>query len=271
MKGNGGGVLLLWLLAFLCHRGFSLFAAFSAIMARRSQSSSQGDNPLDPNYLPPHYKEYYRLALDKLAEEGEESYRQFLVEEGAPEFLCASEVEHISRHLQKPQYASQEGAGSTDSGPGGTDADGSSGTYWPMNSDLAVPELDLGWPMVFGFRGTEVTTLVQPPPPDNPSIKEEARRMIRAAQQVSFLAWRWPGRFGPWQWVRQPLLGRKAGQGAWKKMEGGKQRGGWLAGAQSKPEGQREKAVQARQNKQEPRGPQLGRAAAFPPVSHQRP
>ncbi|XP_042319599.1 protein FAM83H-like isoform X2 [Sceloporus undulatus] len=62
--------------------------------------------------------------------------------------------------------------------------DGSSGTYWPMNSDLAVPELDLGWPMVFGFRGTEVTTLVQPPPPDNPSIKEEARRMIRAAQQV---------------------------------------------------------------------------------------
>ncbi|XP_060099097.1 protein FAM83H [Heteronotia binoei] len=153
-------------------------------MARRSQSSSQGDNPLDPNYLPPHYKEYYRLALDKLAEEGEESYRQFLTEEGAPDFLCASEVEHITRHLQKPQYASQEGGGSTDSGPGDTDADGSSGTYWPMNSDLAVPELDLGWPMVFGFRGTEVTTLVQPPPPDNPSIKEEARRMIRAAQQV---------------------------------------------------------------------------------------
>ncbi|XP_077207377.1 protein FAM83H isoform X2 [Paroedura picta] len=153
-------------------------------MARRSQSSSQGDNPLDPNYLPPHYKEYYRLALDKLAEDGEESYRQFLAEEGAPDFLCASEVEHIIRNLQKPQYASQEGAGSTDSGPGDTDVDGSSGTYWPMNSDLAVPELDLGWPMVFGFRGTEVTTLVQPPPPENPSIKEEARRMIRAAQQV---------------------------------------------------------------------------------------
>ncbi|KAL8181386.1 UNVERIFIED_CONTAM: Protein fam83h [Gekko kuhli] len=152
-------------------------------MARRSQSSSQGDNPLDPNYLPPHYKEYYRLALDKLAEDGEESYRQFLAEEGAPDFLCSSEVEHITRHLQRPQYASQEGGGSTDSGPGDTDADGSSGTYWPMNSDLAVPELDLGWPMVFGFRGTEVTTLVQPPPPDNPSIKEEARRMIRAAQQ----------------------------------------------------------------------------------------
>nr|XP_028591683.1 protein FAM83H isoform X2 [Podarcis muralis] len=157
----------------------------SVAMARRSQSSSQGDNPLDPNYLPPHYKEYYRLALDTLAEDGEENYHRFLAEEGAPDFLCPSEVEHITQHIQKPQYAHQEGGGgSTDSGPHDTDMDGSSGTYWPMNSDLAVPELDLGWPMVFGFRGTEVTTLVQPPPPDNPSIKEEARRMIRAAQQV---------------------------------------------------------------------------------------
>uniref|UniRef100_A0A663LSB5 Scaffolding anchor of CK1 domain-containing protein n=2 Tax=Athene cunicularia TaxID=194338 RepID=A0A663LSB5_ATHCN len=150
-------------------------------MARRSQSSSQGDNPLDPNYLPPHYKEYYRLALDVLTEEGKESYQRFLAEEAAPDFLCNSEVDHIIQNLQKPQYANQEG--STDTA-GDNDMDGSSGTYWPMNSDLAVPELDLGWPMVFGFRGTEVTTLVQPPPPDNPSIKEEARRMIRAAQQV---------------------------------------------------------------------------------------
>uniref|UniRef100_A0A8C3SDG3 Family with sequence similarity 83 member H n=1 Tax=Chelydra serpentina TaxID=8475 RepID=A0A8C3SDG3_CHESE len=151
-------------------------------MARRSQSSSQGDNPLDPNYLPPHYKEYYRLALDVLAEEGQESYHHFLDEEGAPDFLCSTEVEHITQHLQKPQYANQEG--SCMDAMHGNDMDGSSGTYWPMNSDLAVPELDLGWPMVFGFKGTEVTTLVQPPPPDNPSIKEEARRMIRAAQQV---------------------------------------------------------------------------------------
>ncbi|KYO28576.1 protein FAM83H [Alligator mississippiensis] len=151
-------------------------------MARRSQCSSQGDNPLDPNYLPPHYKEYYRLALDVLAEKGKESYQHFLTEEGAPDFLCSSEVDHIIQHLQKPHYANQESS-NTDIAPSG-DTDGSSGTYWPVNSDLAVPELDLGWPMVFGFRGTEVTTLVQPPPPDNPSIKEEARRMIRAAQQV---------------------------------------------------------------------------------------
>ncbi|XP_072458668.1 protein FAM83H isoform X1 [Notamacropus eugenii] len=160
-------------------------------MARRSQSSSQGDNPLAPDYLPPHYKEYYRLALDALAEGGAEAYRRFLADEGAPDFLCPDELAHVSRHLQQPQHASRENAttqgsasGSLPQADGDVDMDGSSGTYWPVNSDLAVPELDLGWPMTFGFQGTEVTTLVQPPPPDNPSIKDEARRMIRAAQQV---------------------------------------------------------------------------------------
>ncbi|XP_006879308.1 PREDICTED: protein FAM83H [Elephantulus edwardii] len=150
-------------------------------MARRSQSSSQGDNPLAPGYLPPHYKEYYRLAVDALAEGGPEAYSRFLAAEGAPAFLCPEELEHVSRHLRPPQHVTREP-------PEGSlpdvDMDGSSGTYWPMNSDQAVPELDLGWPLTFGFQGTEVTTLVQPPPPDSPSIKDEARRMIRSAQQV---------------------------------------------------------------------------------------
>ncbi|XP_058132125.1 protein FAM83H isoform X2 [Dasypus novemcinctus] len=150
-------------------------------MARRSQSSSQGDNPLAPGYLPPHYKEYYRLAVDALAEGGPEAYSRFLASEGAPAFLCPEELEHVSRHLQPPQHAARE---HPDGSPPDVDMDGSSGTYWPVNSDQAVPELDLGWPLIYGFPGTEVTTLVQPPPPDSPSIKEEARRMIRSAQQV---------------------------------------------------------------------------------------
>ncbi|VCW76542.1 unnamed protein product, partial [Gulo gulo] len=150
-------------------------------MARRSQSSSQGDNPLAPGYLPPHYKEYYRLALDALAEGGPEAYSRFLASEGAPAFLCPEELEHVSRHLRPPQHVARE---PPEGSPPNVDMDGSSGTYWPMNSDQAVPELDLGWPLTFGFQGTEVTTLVQPPPPDSPSIKDEARRMIRSAQQV---------------------------------------------------------------------------------------
>ncbi|XP_058899201.1 protein FAM83H [Kogia breviceps] len=150
-------------------------------MARRSQSSSQGDNPLAPGYLPPHYKEYYRLAVDALAEGGPEAYSRFLASEGAPAFLCPEELEHVSRHLRAPQHVALE---APEGSPPNVDFDGSSGTYWPVNSDQAVPELDLGWPLTFGFQGTEVTTLVQPPPPDSPCIKDEARRMIRSAQQV---------------------------------------------------------------------------------------
>uniref|UniRef100_A0A8C3W414 Family with sequence similarity 83 member H n=1 Tax=Catagonus wagneri TaxID=51154 RepID=A0A8C3W414_9CETA len=150
-------------------------------MARRSQSSSQGDNPLAPGYLPPHYKEYYRLAVDALAEGGPEAYGRFLAAEGAPAFLCPEELEHVSRHLRPPQHVALE---PPEGSPPNVDFDGSSGTYWPVNSDQAVPELDLGWPLTFGFQGTEVTTLVQPPPPDSPSIKDEARRLIRSAQQV---------------------------------------------------------------------------------------
>ncbi|KAM9198684.1 protein FAM83H isoform 1-T1 [Dugong dugon] len=150
-------------------------------MARRSQSSSQGDNPLAPGYLPPHYKEYYRLAVDALAEGGPEAYNRFLASEGAPAFLCPEELDHVNSHLRPPQHAAHE---PPEGSPPDVDMDGSSGTYWPVNSDQAVPELDLGWPLTFGFQGTEVTTLVQPPPPDSPSIKDEARRMIRSAQQV---------------------------------------------------------------------------------------
>ncbi|XP_063777166.1 protein FAM83H [Pseudophryne corroboree] len=152
-------------------------------MARRSQSSSQGDNPLDPNYLPPHYKEYYRIAIDVLAEEGTNAYERFLVDEGAPDFLCHSEIDHITKYLQRPPEPSQESLYS-DPVYSAEEDDCSSGTYWPMHSDTAAPELDLGWPTTFGFQGTEVTTLIHPPPPDNPSIKEEVRRMIRSAQQV---------------------------------------------------------------------------------------
>lgn len=153
-------------------------------MARRSQSSSQGDNPLDPNYLMPHYKEYYRIAIDRLAEDGPDSYAGFLSDEGLPDFLCDMEVDHITKNMQNPHYAPQDTSDEDPLYNSDMDVDGSSGTYWPMHSDMAAPELDLGWPMTYGFQGTEVTTLIHPPPPDNPSIKEEARKMIRSAQQV---------------------------------------------------------------------------------------
>lgn len=148
-------------------------------MARRSQCSSAGDNPLDPNYLPPHYREEYRLAIDALIEEDLESYYHFLQKADVVDFLSSPEIQYIQESVQLPQEISSEQRYAEISG------DGSSDTYWPIHSDLDAPGLDLGWPQLHSFVGpTEITTLVNPPEPDMPSIKEQARRLIKNAQQV---------------------------------------------------------------------------------------
>lgn len=149
-------------------------------MARRSQCSSAGDNPLDPNYLPPHYREEYRLAVDALVEEDVEGYYEFLQRADVVDFLSPPEIAFIQESVQVPKHSSFPEHRFPETG-----GDGSSDTYWPIHSDLDAPGLDLGWPQLHHFTGpTEVTTLVNPPEPDMPSIKEQARRLIKNAQQV---------------------------------------------------------------------------------------
>ncbi|XP_041665228.1 protein FAM83H isoform X2 [Cheilinus undulatus] len=153
-------------------------------MPNRSQSSSIGDNPLDPNYLPPHYREEYRLAIDALIENDVKGYYEFLQTADVVGFLAQPEIDFIKSTIQTPNLsASMPELTYTD---GAHEMDGSSDTYWPMQSDLAAPGLDLGWPLPqHSFRGpTEVTTLVNPSDPDMPSIKEQARRLIKSACQV---------------------------------------------------------------------------------------
>ncbi|KAM4730124.1 uncharacterized protein fam83ha [Anableps anableps] len=149
-------------------------------MARRSQCSSAGDNPLDPNYLPPHYREEYRLAVDALVEDSLEGYYQCLQNVDVVNFLSPTEIRYIQSMVQPPKQSIFSEQQFLDS-----EGEGSSDTYWPIHSDLDVPGLDLGWPQVHHFiEPTEVTTLVNPPEPDMPSIKEQARRLIKNAQQV---------------------------------------------------------------------------------------
>ncbi|KAK2830367.1 hypothetical protein Q5P01_018298 [Channa striata] len=153
-------------------------------MAHRSQSSSVGDNPLDPNYLPPHYREEYRLAIDALIENDIEGYFEFLQNADVVSFLAQPEIEHIKSRIQSPSQTSSIPELTYHAGV--QEADGSSDTYWPLQSDSAAPGLDLGWPLPqHSFIGpTEVTTLVNPSDPDMPSIKEQARRLIKNARQV---------------------------------------------------------------------------------------
>ncbi|XP_055521900.1 protein FAM83H-like [Leucoraja erinacea] len=160
-------------------------------MAHRSQCSSFGGVDGETGQIPPHYKEYYRLAVDALAEDGLEAYHRFLASEKEVDFLCSTEVEHICRNLKKPRLLAV-GQDQLDSGqgylhtlpPGYHDSD-SSGTYWPEHTDIAAPVLDLGWPSGHPLRGpSDVTIFVHPPAPDTLSIKEEVRRLIRSATQV---------------------------------------------------------------------------------------
>ncbi|XP_008420209.1 protein FAM83H [Poecilia reticulata] len=153
-------------------------------MPHRSQSSSVGDNPLDPNYLPPHYREEYRLAIDVLIEHDIQGYFEFLQTSDLVGFLSQSEIEYIKSTLQGPSQSS--GAPELTYYEGGQDAEGSSDTYWPLQSDTAAPGLDLGWPLPqHSFIGpTEVTTLVNPCDSETPSIKEQARRLIKNARHV---------------------------------------------------------------------------------------
>lgn len=153
-------------------------------MAHRSQCSSVGDNPLDPNYLPPHYREDYRLAIDVLIENDIQGYYNFLQTSDLVGFLSQTEIEYIKSTLQGPRQPS--GAPELTYYEGGLDAEGSSDTYWPMESDAPAPGLDLGWPLPqHSFVGpTEVTTLVNPADSEMPSIKEQARRLIKNARQV---------------------------------------------------------------------------------------
>ncbi|XP_063047686.1 protein FAM83H isoform X2 [Engraulis encrasicolus] len=156
-------------------------------MARRSQCSSAGDNPLDPNYLHPHYREEYRMAIDALVENDLEGYLEFLKSADVVDFLSRLEIEHIQNHVQNPQHADKP-PGATGEGDGAS-GEGSSDTYWPMHSDTDAPSLDLGWPQPMHFFGpTEITTFVNPPDPAMPSIKTQARRLIKDAQLVVAIA-----------------------------------------------------------------------------------
>lgn len=114
-----------------------------------------------------------------------QGYYEFLQSADVVSFLAQPEIEFIRSTIQTPNRASsmQE----LTYYDAGNEADGSSDTYWPVQSDLAAPGLDLGWPLPqHSFIGpTEVTTLVNPSDPDMPSIKEQARRLIKNARQVS--------------------------------------------------------------------------------------
>ncbi|XP_005627548.1 protein FAM83B [Canis lupus baileyi] len=151
-----------------------------ASMETSSMLSSLNDECKSDNYIEPHYKEWYRVAIDALIEHGLEAYQEFLAKERVSDFLAEEEINYILKNVQK---VAQSTAHSTDNS---YDDTSSSGTYWPIESDVEAPNLDLGWPYVMPglLGGTHIDLLFHPPRAQLLTIKETIRKMIKEARKV---------------------------------------------------------------------------------------
>ncbi|XP_006893198.1 PREDICTED: protein FAM83B-like [Elephantulus edwardii] len=149
-------------------------------METSSLLSSLNDECKSDNYIEPHYKEWYRVAVDTLIEHGLEAYKEFLAKERVSEFLAEEEINYILKNVQK---VAQSTTHSTDNS---CDDTSSSGTYWPIESDVEAPNLDLGWPYVMPglLGGTHIDLLFHPPRAQLLTIKETVRKMIKEARKV---------------------------------------------------------------------------------------
>uniref|UniRef100_H2M1T2 Family with sequence similarity 83 member B n=1 Tax=Oryzias latipes TaxID=8090 RepID=H2M1T2_ORYLA len=131
-------------------------------------------------YVQPHYKEAYRLAIDRLVEEGREAYHDVLKAERIGNILSDEEIFFITTNAEQlvPQTSIEE-----KNCP--ADKQSSSGTYWPVKSDAETPNLELGWPDFLDEKiPTKIDLLFHPPRPNNPTIKEVIRKHIQDARQV---------------------------------------------------------------------------------------
>ncbi|XP_004644685.1 protein FAM83B [Octodon degus] len=149
-------------------------------METSSMLSSLNDDFKSDNYIEPHYKEWYRVAVDTLIDHGLEAYQEFLAAERVSDFLAEEEVNYILKNAQKPTQSTVHGTDHS------CNDNSSSGTYWPLESEAEAPNLDLGWPYVMpGLLGsTHIELLFHPPRAQLLTVKETIRKMIKEARKV---------------------------------------------------------------------------------------
>lgn len=129
-------------------------------------------------YIQPHYKESYRLAIYALLCGGREAYEEFLRAEQISNFLSEQEVQFILENAELPVEEDECEAKRP------REATNPS-TYFPLESDEEVPDLELGWPEVSpDAADTSISLLFNPPRVDTPTIKEVIRKQIQEARQV---------------------------------------------------------------------------------------
>lgn len=132
------------------------------------------------------YNESARLATDALVEQGEKAYFQSLTEEKELPFLSSLDIDYICKNTNvnnetQDTVLDKDGDGVPDNCP----SELTSGTYFPIMSDIDVPVLELGWPeipSVTRSKGTEVQVLFQKH--RNNEIKDLIRSLLNKAKTV---------------------------------------------------------------------------------------
>lgn len=167
----------------------------SAAMALRSDGLDELPaaclSPCGPPNPAELYSEERRLALEELVAGGPDAFAAFLRRERLGRFLNPDEVRAILGAAERP---GEEGAAAGAEDSFGSSHDCSSGTYFPEQSDLEPPLLELGWPSFYkgAYRGaTRVEAHFQPRGTGARGpygCKDALRQQLRSAREVSVAA-----------------------------------------------------------------------------------
>ncbi|XP_055762373.1 protein FAM83B-like [Salvelinus fontinalis] len=144
------------------------------------------EDMIPAEYIQPHYKESYRLAIYALVSGGRDAYQEYLKAEQLSDFLSEEEVIFILGNAELPVPEDEDyEAGKRESEENVI----APSTYFPIESDEEVPDLDLGWPEVTNENvETNISLLFHPPRHNTPTIKEMIRKQIQDARQVIAIA-----------------------------------------------------------------------------------
>uniref|UniRef100_A0A2D4P5Z6 Scaffolding anchor of CK1 domain-containing protein n=2 Tax=Micrurus surinamensis TaxID=129470 RepID=A0A2D4P5Z6_MICSU len=136
------------------------------------------------------HSETARLAVDSFLEQGEAGYLQVIAKEKELPFLSTMDMAYMSQHIQSIPESPKKGLEAGLSRADSMDRESilsevTSGTYFPLMSDIDPPQLELGWPMmpsVTVLNRTEVSLYFQRDKANN--VKELLRSLISKAKTV---------------------------------------------------------------------------------------
>nr|XP_009914107.1 PREDICTED: protein FAM83C-like [Haliaeetus albicilla] len=146
----------------------------------------------EPTPLVLQHSETARLAIDAFLEQGEHGYLSAIAEERELPFLSILDMEYMS-HQRNQSFPDASATKDKEADPGDVDtgdrfslsSELTSGTYFPLMSDVHPPELELGWPgtpFLTVSGQTQATVIFQRNKAN--SIKDLLRSLISRARMV---------------------------------------------------------------------------------------